>query len=825
MRRFVRLLRRNRHVAWLPPAGLAAVTTGYLAWGAWRSAHAPAWLYRDDAWWRVWLRPDHDGAMAVFVMAWLLAGVTFWWPRRRQSQETGLVVTVAMVLIGTVLGTASLAPCRGGQSRAAVIAWVLNLFTGNLEPQYGSGQACPGQMPLALQIGRAVCLGATLAGALTAAAVLWRQPAGRLRARLVKDATILTGLDAMTVPLLRRLAAAGSPKNVVVIEPDQNHPLLEEARNTGAHIVVADPTSQQVLLPLLRGLRGPQLRYLFALRPEAGENEAVLAAARSVLERISGDTERPPHLIARIDDPRHADVWRGQRIGASPLWFEDALSPAESTARTIVQQVSRAGARQVLLCGDSTLALAVLLEFARRAWERRGLAEAAAQGTGSSRGTGATQEAGTVPGTGPCPGNGRYQVNQQPPETIVIVDRRAGDLRREYLATSPPSIAQALLTIDTCQRDWREHLLAMLDKLTPAQAAQTVVLIASPPSDAGLHEAGRIARLHPGVPVFVLMSDGAGVADTAFDRLRPFQRAFLVDHEVPEDSWTRIARYWHECYRLAHAADAAGRKRTRGPWEDLDSFIREDNILQLRSIMAAVARLGRQWVPSRAVAEGSFVELSDTEIGQVAREEHRRWYDRRRKEGWRAPGEGEEDDDELRINSNVRPWEELAPGRRERACEYVRSQLGQLEAAGFMPALPDGGPQGAAEYQRVGEVQARRLVTGRAWRNTSGDELLAAAGDWLVTDEMGSERTVRDTEFRASHAPLAGNRWRRTGTVRAWRVTGPVVLRTMEGNAVAQPGDWIVQGAGGERWPVHHDQFVHGYRPLHAAAGDTPVPV
>lgn len=784
--RIAAVLRRGRPGAWCVPVVPAVILTGYLAWGAWVSAQHPAWLYQDDSWWRAWLRPDHDGLLFAFVIAWLLSALLFWWPRRRQPEDVGLVVVAAMVVIGAVLGTASLAPCRGGQARSAVAAWVLSLYVGALEPRYGPGTTCPGQLPLALQMGRTVCLGATLVGALAAAALLWRQPVARIRARLVKDATILTGLDAMTISLLHCLTSAGRPASVVVIEPDRNHPLLEEARHTGAQVMVADPRSPQVLMPLLRGLRGPQLRHLFALRPEATDNETVLEAVRHALGRIRADPDRPPHLVARIDDPRHADVWRGQRIGRSQLWFEDALSPQESTARTLVNQVFRTGARQVLLCGDSTVALAILLELARRAWERGGLAAAAEGGTPRSTAVG----------------------------HVMLLDRRARDLRREYLATSSSSIIQALPEVEVHDKDWRDHLLPLLDGLAPGQAGQTAVLIADVPTDASLHEAGRVARLHAGTPVFVLISDGAGVSDAVFDKLQPFQRTFLVDGLVPEDSWTRIARHWHETYRLAHPAAPGGKKElTRRPWAELDEFVREDNILQLRSVMAAVVRRGRRWVPGRAVVPGSFVELSEGELHQVAREEHERWYDRRRHAGWRPPPAGGEDDDALRVNSSVRPWDELAEAMRVRACQQVRSELAQLEAVGYMPVLPGGGPAGAASFRRVGEVRAEQLVAGLTWRNASGDELSAAAGDWLVVDQHGDERTVRDGEFHASHAHLGGNRWRRVGEVRAWRVGETTAVRTIEGEAVARPGDWIVQGCGGERWPIGDDQFQRGYMP------------
>ena len=115
------------------------------------------------------------------------------------------------------------------------------------------------------------------------------------------------------------------------------------------------------------------------------------------------------------------------------------------------------------------------------------------------------------------------------------------------------------------------------------------------------------------IPVFVLTSDGAGMSDAIFDQLHPFQRALLVDGGVPEDTWTRMARHWHECYRLSHppgpgGADAAARR----PWSELDEFLRQDNILQLRSIMTAVVERGPALGPERrSVAPGSFIELSD----------------------------------------------------------------------------------------------------------------------------------------------------------------------------------------------------------------------
>jgi hypothetical protein len=813
------------------PAVLGAAVTGYLAWGAWVSAADRQWLYRDQAWWRVFLRPGNVVVPLILAGLWLVALVCYWQPRRLQRQLVGLTVVVSMVLIGGVLAAASLAPCRGGESDAAVAGWVLDLYAGN--PPGSLSGACTGQQSLALQVGGIVCLGAALVGFLAVAAALWHQPVDRLRARLVRDAVIVTGLDAMTIPFLAELARTGRPASIVVIEPDDAHPLLDDARATGVRVMIGQPALPRVLLPVIAGNRGCALRRLYALREDVTENEAVLAAAKECLRRYRPDPERQPHLVARIDDPRHADHWRGAHIGISATWLEDALSAHESTASAVADQLWGAAAGQVLLCGDSTLALAILRELARRSWERQELAEAAAIGRVTARdgtgagwaGDGAARDGAGRDGTGAAldgagrdgaagDRDGRVARAGEPVHSVLLLDQRADDLRREYLATSPPPIARALPAIRTEPAPWQGALLGMLDAMAPGEAQQTAVVVADVLSEGNMHEAGRVARLHPGIPVLVLTTDGAGTSGAIFDQLRPYQRALLVDGQVPEDTWTRVARHWHECFRLCNPAPPGDQKApTRRPWADLDDFIRQDNILQLRSIMAAVAARGRRWVPGRTVVPGSFIELNDRDLGEVARAEHTRWYRRRLKAGWTAaPRTGTARAAHALVNSKVVPWEELAAEDRAASVGHLRSQLAQLEDVGFMPVVPEGGPPGAAEFERVGTVRARRLHARRRWTRTAGGELSGEAGDWRVFDDRGDERTIRDAAFRASHEPLGGERWRRTGTYRAWQVTDERILRTLEGRAVAQPGDWVVQGRSGERWPVSDAQFRRTYR-------------
>jgi hypothetical protein len=173
------------------------------------------------------------------------------------------------------------------------------------------------------------------------------------------------------------------------------------------------------------------------------------------------------------------------------------------------------------------------------------------------------------------------------------------------------------------------------------------------------------------------------------------------------------------------------------------------------------------------------------------------------------------------VNSKVVPWEQLAAGDRAGAVEYLRSQLAQLEDVGFMPVVPGGGPPGVARFHRIGTVRAQRLSARWGWTRAPGEELSGEPGDWRVLDDGGDERTVADGAFQVSHEPVGGERWRRTGSYLAWQVSDRLVLRTLEGRAVAEPGDWVVEGFGGERWPVTDAQFRETYRP---AGGAPAVP-
>jgi hypothetical protein len=763
-----------RHI-WIYPAFAGFAAVALLCGTAWYYGYHPRWPSGSQAWYWAALQPGQSLPLVGTIALWLAALAAFWLPRRRQRLSVSLIVVVVMALNAAALGLFSYLPCRGDVSVVGMLFWVIQLFVGQ-PPNIYQGlhpalAACTGAPPLGLQLGQIVGLGATLIGAVAVGARLWRQPLERLRLWFARDATVLVGLDDMTLPLLRQLAGSPRRGTLIVIEPDETSPLLDEARATGARVIVGEQPWSRLLRRIIAGLRGCSLSYLYALRSDVAENETVLLEAEKILDRHRPAPERLPQLIVRIDDPRHANSWRGSHGGRIQLGLADALSPAETTACALVDSVLAASAEHLVVCGDGDLTIALLFELDRRAWEWQDL--------------------------------GRPLL---PVGLVTLIDPKSADTLREYQAGAPRESEGTFPAVGICPDRWQDQVLPLLDRMTPLARQKTAIVITDSFTEAGMQAAGRAARLHPGTAIYLQATAGDGISGPIFDRLHRFRLGLLAAGKVPEDTWTRIARHWHECHQLETTVPHSAARR---PWAELDKFTRQDNMLQVRSILSAVATLGREWVPARMLVPGSFIELTGSEIGQVAEIEHTRWYQRQLERGT--------------SNRLAVPWPELSEDSQQRSGKEVRKQITQLERAGFVPVIPRGGPPEAGSYERTGFVRARQLHTPFRWSIRSGEQMWGNPGDWHVSDDLGHVRTVTDPEFRDSHEEAGNGRWHRVGTFRAWPAREGLVIRTKEGTATARPRDWVLEGPAGERWLVPDEQFRLTYR-LAAAdgAGDAP---
>lgn len=123
----------------------------------------------------------------------------------------------------------------------------------------------------------------------------------------------------------------------------------------------------------------------------------------------------------------------------------------------------------------------------------------------------------------------------------------------------------------------------------------------------------------------------------------------------------------------------------------------------------------------------------------------------------------------------------------------------------------NGPSAGWQRYRRRGVVTAEQRAERWTWTTDSGEVMTAEPGDWAVIDDTGRERSVSAAIFESTHEKVGPHHYRRTGTVLARPARPGEVIGTLEGSAVAQPGDWIVQGENREQWPTPSVHFATTY--------------
>lgn len=780
-----------------------------MAWAVGRPARQPA-----PSWWTAQLGPGAWPLLTATLLLTVTAAVLYVRPRRRQGRAAGLLVAGALAVSGGLLGLLSYWPCAGQEPPGvAPLSWTLGLYVGSAEARYGPGLACAGVPPLALTAARLLCLSAALLGVVSLAALLWRRQMDLARARAARSLTIVVGLDAASIEVVRVLAGRGV---VWVVEPDETRPGLEECREAGARVVVADPSSERALSPVITWFGRPALRAAYLLDPDSAANERTSATVKSVLARVRAPEVRA-ELLVRHDDPRQAAERRGGCVVDDPRWIEDAVSAVEITAQSVVTGLLEDGSgtdavQRVLVCGDTPMSNALLAELVRQGWERSELRAA------------------------------RDRRRHDPPPLLVggpderwavrsigVCDPRAEQVVAELRRSAAPRVLEAAGDVEVWgtstagDRSWA----AALDRALVAAAApdgddvvplaRTAVVVTVSGRGDG-HLAGRVRRTHPTVRVVEV---GAGEPDDGSETSgRSVTRAALVmDEEPPSTVWRRLARFNHEVYRRSQPAPAAGRVFSRGPWDQgLSTFVQEDNVRQIRGVMTSLSALaGRDWVHLSRVVPGSEVGLTEREWLGVAAAEHERWLRRRLADGWR-PGEGP-DDDVLRVNRHVVPWEELQDVSGNVA--HVRSVVELLAAVSLVPVVPFRGPAAATWYRRTGEVRAERLTEARSWTTESGSPLEGRPGDWLVTD-TGGARTVGPDAFVTGYRPTSRpGVYARRGCVVAWQVRDATTVRSREGEVRVPAGGWVVEGVHGERWGMSAHEFADRYEPERTSEGET----
>jgi hypothetical protein len=201
------------------------------------------------------------------------------------------------------------------------------------------------------------------------------------------------------------------------------------------------------------------------------------------------------------------------------------------------------------------------------------------------------------------------------------------------------------------------------------------------------------ARQTIGVPVTVVVADAtAGVAEvlgsdwgrldqiTAFgvisEATRQDLRVLGVNELVARAQHTQ----WLRNLELTEGAAAVENPNFK-PWDQLSLEQKEFNRHFADDIGLKLKRIGAIVMPMPLPdPAGEQFAFSAAELERLARCEHERWMEERRRAGWTF---GPERDDAHKIHDALKPYDELDPPTRDKDRDAVAGIPGTLAAAGY----------------------------------------------------------------------------------------------------------------------------------------------
>jgi RyR domain len=746
--------------------------------------------YADEgAWWPILIQ------VALGTAAFL----TYYWPRRREARNFSVLVTGVLAATTVAIGLVAYWGCPSSASESTFwtpLTFALNLLVGNIQGCFAGVDTQPA--PLALQLPRLFGPLLLVIAAFGIVASIFRAQSDRLLVRLSRSLVVLVGLAEDAMPLVRRLSTEReADTTLAVLVTDPGNVLIKSARNLGARVVVCDVKNLAALRSLLTARGRFKVRAFYAVAADVAENLRWAAQLRTVADSAKlSRINMAPRMVVRIDDPWQAEYWRRTNAyrtpasGSSVRWISDALSVYEVTAELILDQLLDSHLNQrfdrLVIVGSSPLALAVCAELAQR--EREGDALSAP----------------------PIPGLADLILYGPDAETL----REQHRLRQERFGNSGDV---GLISVVE-SKPTSEHLQQTLQ-----HDQHPALILADDPTLSNSDRATYLAALNPNWTIFNWSPTTRGVADQPImERLYPFGLTLDAPSFLPVDSWERAARVVHEQYRLItrQHQQLESSKPSGQAWEELDPFLRESNIRQLTTALAAAESLGRSWGPvisgMRSDGRVATAEISASELDAMAKMEHASWMRYLQDNGWRY---GSERDDRRRLHPSLRAWDQLTPEDQATTREGVANALRILNRLGYRStvlraqsrASLGGDSHDWVEVVRRGEVTAVRCDAAWTWINEAGEDMQAEAGDWRVTSDAGRSWSVAPDIFASTYEYIAGDRWRRTGHAWARSAVPGEVINSLEGSQTASEGDWVIRGPGGEEWATTGDHFAASY--------------
>jgi hypothetical protein len=543
-----------------------------------------------------------------------------------------VALAIAFVAV-TVLGTIGF---TGHQEAIGALEPLGSRVYASLQLFVLEGGAVAGIVPWELQVARFAAPMVAAYALIQALAALFREQIDALRLRHASGHVVVAGLGRTGARLARELVAAGH--GVVAVELDPANPDLGWLRASGGFAVIGDARRPDVL----RRARVAHARHLVVLCGDDVTNAEIYASARELSnERRSGSLQCVVHLAS-------SDLClllRGEeleRYGSAPIRVDFVnvhAAGAQALVRAHPPTAPDGGMPRIAIVGDGASARHLLLALVReRAWS----ADAP---------------------DAPCLS-----------ATIVGADAPIDDLLRRH-----PEVRRF---VDL-------HRTADLSDLA-VRPAPDIVYVASDDDATAAADALQLRGLLRGhaTRIVIALGQRSGLGRLLEGAPRPLGGPSLTTFGLldeacqPEVLLTGttelLARAMHRVYLASRPEAPADADPSLRPWDGLPEALRESNRDQAAHVAVKLAAIGQVIGPLEHW-DGARRSFADADVETMARLEHDRWVQERRRAGWR-PGER---DSARRTTPYLAPWEQLPDSIRELDRVFVRQLPDLLASVGL----------------------------------------------------------------------------------------------------------------------------------------------
>ncbi len=522
---------------------------------------------------------------------------------------------------------------------------LLSLNSGAVPPE--------ARVPWMLEVGRIITPLVTFYAIIKALAAVFRDQIHLARIRFMRGQRIICGLGRKGWLLARQLRRKG--QGVVIIEQDAENPHLAEARALGCAVVIGDGRDPLVLKKAGVDRAGA----LVAVCGEDNLNAEIAARLRTLL----AGSKHSLTCTIHIEDPHLWVLLRELELsstGHNPVrleFFNIFENGAFLLADHYLQPQKESAEPGLLVVGLGRLGESLVINAARR-WALR------CKKTGERlKVLALDMDANAI-----CSSlQQRFPLIRDVLELVPLeMDIRSAEFHRgDYLGA-----AEGACTVShafVCLEDDTASLNAGLNLLHHLRGKPAHVVVVQW-EDAGFADL-----------VKKVSSEGREMGLTVFGLLNHTCQEHLLDDGTHERLARAIHRVYRRTFKPAPGEPLAGSAHV--DWGDLDEGYRSSNRHQADEIAAKLARLGYGLTPWVDLSALDFAFPEDEEK-ILAREEHIRWMNERRSQGWRY---GAQRDNLNKLHPDLLDWDDprFTDLAREKDMNTVRNIPAYLIEAGF----------------------------------------------------------------------------------------------------------------------------------------------